>query len=137
MDASRILVMVCGFALSVSLFFSVGALTSLRHAVSENSALQEEAEELVDKLDSCLEELDSVQTNTEPDSSLKEEKNEDRFLICSVNRVIGVYNESGDLLRVLDVSVDSLPKLERERLEVGVHADSWQAVETFLEDYDA
>ena len=135
MDVSRMIVAICGFALSVCLFFSIGALSSLRHAMAENNNIQEEAEELIERLDTRLDELDSIQTDTQPLPTAKEEA-EESYLICSVNRIIGVYNEKGDLLRVMDVSTDSLPQAERERLKEGIHADSWDEVELILQDYD-
>ena len=146
MDVSRMLVAICGFALSVCLFFSIGALSSLRHAVAESHAVKEEAEEVVEKLENRLEELE--QTTTQPealptikedpkdDTVIKEEPALEEYRICAVNQVIGVYNENGDLLRLLDIPIDHLPRADREMLQVGIKADSWQAVETFLQDYE-
>ncbi|MBQ9805618.1 MAG: hypothetical protein IJW49_03820 [Clostridia bacterium] len=139
MDASRILITICGFALSVCLFFSIGALSSLRHAVAESHAVKKEAEELVDKIEDRLavpkQEITDSDTDTVP--TVKDEKNDREYRICAVDRIIGVYNECGDLLRILDVPIDSLPSTDREKLQAGIKADSWQEVESLLQDYEA
>ena len=135
MDVSRILIAICGFALSVCLFFSIGALSSLRRAIAQGHAAQEEAEDLIDRLDDRLEELESIPTDIEPLPNEEEEKK--HFMVATVNRMIGVYNSQGELLRIVDVSIDTLPKAERERLQEGISASSWQEVEALLQDYDA
>lgn len=139
MDASRILITICGFALSVCLFFSIGALSSLRHAIAESHAVKEEAEELVDKLENRLEVPEQAGTEEKQESlpTVKEEPTKQEYRICAVDRVIGVYNENGELLRILDVPIDSLPNADRELLQTGIQADSWQAVESYLQDYEA
>jgi len=135
MDVSRMIVAICGFALSVCLFFSIGALSCLRHAMAESNEIQEEAEGLIERLDNRLDELESIQTDTQPLPTVKEEPAES-YLVCSVNRMVGVYNGNGSLLRVLDVSIDTLPRSERDRLQEGIRASSWQEVELLLQDYD-
>ena len=138
MDVSRMLVAICGFALSVCLFFSIGALSSLRHAVAESHAVKEEAEEVVERLEDRLEELEeSVQADKEDLPTVKEEPLSCEYRICSVNQIIGVYNENGELLRLVDVPIDNLPAADREKLSAGIKTDSWQAVESFLQDYEA
>lgn len=134
MDVSRILIAMCGFGLSVCLFFSIGALSGLHRTAIKSNAIQEEAEELIDRLDERLDELESIPTDTPP--ILSQEK-EERFMISAVNRMIGVYGNNGDLLRIVDVSIDTLPKSERERLQKGLFVNSWQEVETILQNYDA
>ena len=135
MDVSRMIIAICGFALSVCLFLSIGALSGLRHAMAQSNQMQEEAEELIERLDDRLQELDSIPTDLQPAPS-EETKEEQEYLISSVNRMIGVYSKNGTLLRILDVSIDSLPKTERERLQTGILAASWQEVETLLADYE-
>lgn len=134
MDVSRILIAMCGFGLSVCLFFSIGALSGLHRAAIKSNAIQEEAEELIDRLDERLDELESIPTDTPPITS---QEKEERFMISAVNRMIGVYGNNGDLLRIVDVSIDTLPKSERDRLQKGLFVDSWQEVETILQNYDA
>ncbi len=139
MDASRILITICGFALSVCLFFSIGALSSLRHAIAESHAVKKEAEELVDKLENRLEVPEQAGTEDKQESlpTVKEEPTKQEYRICAVDRVIGVYNENGELLRILDIPIDSLPSSDRKMLQTGIQADSWQAVESYLQDYEA
>ena len=58
------------------------------------------------------------------------------YLLTEHNGVIGVYDESGELLRTVNVFVMTLPEAEREALEVGIPAYSYEEMCDLVERYE-
>ena len=140
MDASKAISMICAGILIVCLFFCVTALTSLRNAVDENEAWQEEAQGLVQMLNECVESL-QVQvgdTSPPPENEPIVDVNataQEGYCLREINGKIGAYTEDGALIKTFDVAVATLPSSERELLCRGIDLDTWQQVCSLVQDY--
>ena len=141
MDASKILMILCCFVLTVCLTLCISTLVVLRNAIAENGTVQNDAKELVSELDGCVAELNEAITKND---SISASVNTDQtsgitggFLIRESNGVIGVYSADGTLLRLLDISVNSLPAADREALAKGIKVNSWRELIALMQDYAA
>ena len=141
MDISKLLSILCCFILTVCLTLCISTLVVLRNAIDENSAVNGEAEALVDKLDGCIDELneaitqkDSVSASVDTDTDVNIEGG---FFLRESNGVIGVYTTDGTLLHLLDVSVNTLPSADREALKKGIKVSSWRELISLIQDYAA
>ena len=140
MDASKILLVICAFALIVCLTLCITTLAVLRNAVAENGTLQSEATALVERLDGCVERLDGYTPEAE-DGSIEvsggadTSKVEKGFCLRESNGSIGVYTTDGYLIKVLDVSPSTLPKTAREALQKGITVGSWEELIGMIQDY--
>ena len=142
MDISKILMLVCSFVLIVCLTLCITTLVVLRNAVAENNSVQENAAALVNDLNGCVEELnevisskeDSVEVSANPDTSAGAD---DTFYLREINGNIGIYTSDGYLIKLLDVSVETLPSADREALSQGISASSWKELLSLIEDYTA
>ncbi|MBQ7379936.1 MAG: hypothetical protein IJW70_09720 [Clostridia bacterium] len=57
------------------------------------------------------------------------------FTVRKVDGRIGIYDANGVLLRTLNVSVATLPRADRELLEVGIVLCSQEELDALIEDY--
>ncbi|MBR3893736.1 MAG: hypothetical protein IKJ35_01165 [Clostridia bacterium] len=142
MDASKILTAICALILLVCLVFSITSLTALRNAVDESAALKESTDALVEELRACLanintEQPDSDSLPTMGDSSAQTPPPTEAFCLKEANGKIGVFTSDGYLVRLLEVSVDSLPPADREALSVGITVGSWRELMSLIQDYTA
>ena len=138
MDASKILLVICAFALIVCLTLCITTLAVLRNAVAENGTLQSEATVLVEKLDGCVERLDGYTPedgSIEVSGGAETSKKETGFCLRENNGSIGVYTIDGYLIKILDVSPSTLPKAAREALQKGVTVGSWEELIGLMQDY--
>ena len=138
MDASKILLVICAFALIVCLTLCITTLAVLRNAVAENGTLQSEATVLVERLDGCVERLDgytSEDGSIEVSGGAEASKKETGFCLRENNGSIGVYTIDGYLIKILDVSPNTLPKAAREALQKGVTVGSWEELIGLMQDY--
>ena len=133
--------LICAFVLVVCLTLSITTLTVLRNAMEENDSLQEEAAALVGNLNTCIGEMnemlvdDSIPTGS--DTSIPSNTDTDRFCIRAINGQIGIYTTDGYLVRLLDVSVDTLPQKDRDALNEGILVNSWRDLIAIIQDYTA
>ena len=140
MDMIKFLAVISSFILMVCLVLALTSLVSLRHAVAESTAVQAEAQGVVDDLNDYLEQLRAEEDADEPTlpaGASTDPPLGDRLLVREVNGYVGVYSTDGYLIRLLDVRVDSLPKPDREALASGIEVASWEALEALLLDYTA
>ena len=138
MDASKILLVICAFALIVCLTLCITTLAVLRNAVAENGTLQSEATVLVERRDGCVERLDgytSEDGSIEVSGGADTSKKENGFCLRENNGSIGVYTIDGYLIKILDVSPSTLPKAAREALQKGVTVGSWEEMIGLMQDY--
>ena len=141
MDTSKLMTLICAFVLVVCLTLSITTLTVLRNAMEENGSLQEEAAALVGNLNTCIGEMnemlvdDSIPTGS--DTSIPSNTDTDRFCIRAINGQIGIYTTDGYLVRLLDVSVDTLPQKDRDALNEGILVNSWRDLIAIIQDYTA
>ncbi len=132
MDTSKILLLLCCFILIVCLTFCISTLTVLRNTVDESRAVQTEAAELVNEMESLLSEYRDGAIPV-----LGETSDTDRFILRELDGRIGVYTIDNYLLHVLDVSIDTLPPSDREALAVGIPLSSWKELISWIQDYTA
>ena len=141
MDASKILLVICAFTLIVCLTLCITALAVLRNAVAENSVLQSEASVLVEQLDGFVERIEGV-SESGGDGSIEVGGKEPSlsasgFCLRETNGKIGVYTADGYLVKLLEVSVSTLPKAARDALKEGICAASWEELLALIADYTA
>ncbi len=141
MDTSKLLAILCCFVLIVCLVLSISTLVVLRNAIAENEVLQNDAKELVSELDGYVEELNQNKPNDDSISaSVNTEQSGtkwDSFCIKETNGLIGIYASDGTLLKVLDISVSTLPPADRNALSKGIQIDSWRELIALMQDYTA
>ena len=139
MDASKILLIICAFALIVCLTLCITTLAVLRNAVSENGSLQGEASVLVQKLDECVERLDEF--TPAPNDSIAASGTTDTtnttqgFCLRESNGALGIYTADGYLVKTLDVSINTLPSAARDALRKGITVGSWEELIELIQDY--
>ena len=137
MDISKLLTGLCVFLLFICIVFSTTALVSLRNAVDESKALQEEVQSLAIEMNGCLEKLEEPLQSLakdSPDTAVDASLSKEEFCLREQNGSLCIYTAEGDLIDVLDVSVKTLPKNERTLLQAGIKCDSWQEVINLIQD---
>ena len=76
---------------------------------------------------------DFSETTTEAESSTETQKTE--YLIKSHEGKIGIFNESGTLVRMIDVYIKTLPKADQRLLEKGFSVTDEAELRAILQDY--
>ena len=141
MDTAKMLMILCCFVLIVCLTLCISTLVVLRNAIEENGAVQSNAKELVSELDGCVANLNEAIVKDDSISASADAEKEDglysAFCVRESNGLIGVYTSDGTLLKLLDVSVDSLPQADREALAKGITVNSWRELISLMQDYAA
>ena len=140
MDASKILLIICAFTLIVCLTLCITALAVLRNAVAENNLLQKEATVLVDRLDGFVDLMEEItssdgEISIEVSGGKESSTSANGFCLRETNGKIAIYTADGYLVKLLEVSVDSLPKEAREALKTGVCVNSWEELLSLITDY--
>lgn len=134
MDFPRIALMLCVFLLAVCLVFSISALTVLRNAVSETDQVRKEAQELLADFEQQLREDEADgQSPTAP--SIPVDVLYDSLCMRESEGRIAIYTSDGYLVRILDVSVDTLPEADRKALRDGISVSSWKELLALIQDY--
>lgn len=136
MNWTRVILILCVFLLCACLVFAVTALTALRNAVSEIARVREDATETASP--SGETEVAASETETETaEPSQQVGVLYDRFCVREVGGRVAVYAASGELIRLTDVTVATLPKADRDALRDGICFQSWREVLSLLEDLGA
>ena len=143
MSIGRVFMILCGMILAVCLVFSVSALTVLRTAVAETDRVRKSAQEMVERLEenekNASEALpvqgkaDETESESEPESSGAETASAG-YLLRECNGKIGIFTADGDLIRMEETSVETLPPRDREALQNGIPAKDWREVLSLLQD---
>lgn len=137
MDISKLLTGICVFLLLICIVFCTTALVSLRNAVAESDALQIKAQDLNLQMQKSLEKLERPLQDLSkdpPDTAVDVSLSKGEFCLRQQNGFLCVYTAEGELIQVLDVSVQTLPKNERALLQTGIKCDSWQEVMSLIQD---
>ena len=93
MDMIKFLAVISSFILMVCLVLALTSLVSLRHAVAESTAVQAEAQGVVDDLNDYLEQLRAEEDADEPTlpaGASTDPPLGDRLLVREVNGYVGV-----------------------------------------------
>lgn len=136
MNWTRLILILCVFLLCACLVFAVTALTVLRNAVAETGQVRNEAQSMLDGMKNVLLKKQEPETNS-PDTANAQQVGVlyDRFFVRDAGGQVAVYTASGELVRLTDIPVSSLPSADREALREGIHFTSWKEVLALLEDF--
>ena len=137
MDTSKILLILCCFALAICLVLSITALAGLRNAVAESNTVQDEASVLVDRLGDYLEYLEEEPKDSLPTVEDVESDAGGGYVICEVGGKIALYRADGYQIRTLEVDVQLLPQADREALKAGIQVQTLKEADAILQDYTA
>ncbi len=132
MESYRILSVILLLLLSVCLICSVASLTVLRRTVKEADSIRSEAESLLEELKKPTEE--PVESDTDQDSIAVDVLCQS-FCMRENGGKIAIYTADGELVRILDLAVDTLPERDRIALQNGISLSSWKEVLALIEDY--
>lgn len=132
MNLSRILSVLCLFLLTICLVFSVTALTALRNAVNETDRMRSDAESLLEELKKQPQEPISPEEDKE---SVPVDILYESFCMRECGGKIAIYTADGELVRMLELPVETLPEADRAALQSGISLSSWKEVLALIEDY--
>lgn len=137
MNRTRVILILCVFLLCVCLVFAVTALTSLRNAVAETGRVRRDAQAMLNTIEDVLrqEPTEADDEPQAPDDAQPVGVLYDRFCVRESQGLVAVYTESGELVRLTDICVDTLPDADREALRQGIRFHSWKEVLTLLQDW--
>ena len=150
MRIGRIILVLFGLALIVSLIFAVSTVNELRSAVAEANRAKTNAETVLDNLRAeiraAADRSVPVQANptespeSQPDARetahsdpLPEEQS---FLLCLRNGAVCVLSSDGYLIRRLTVDPRALPAVDRAALREGITLRTWKEVLARIEDLE-
>ncbi len=146
MDTAKIWTVLCAFLLLICLTLSITSVVVLRNALAENDAWQTRAQALTEDLVACLSRLeedpDSIPVDTPLDDGGSGDADMDadilynRFCLRETGGKIGIYNDEGYLVRLLDTDVQTLPPSEREALQNGFCVNSWEELLEWIQNYE-
>lgn len=137
MNRTRIILILCVSLLCVCLVFAITALTALRNAIAETGQVRRDAQSMLSELDVALREnQDAAAGTTKSDDAQQVGVLYDRFCVRESGGQVAVYTESGELVRLTDISVSALPKSDRDALRDGIRFTSWKEVLALLQDWE-
>lgn len=146
----------CAAALSTAFACSVHqALTDYKQKnICDVLILRARIQHLEDKLQHSLDavvdktiDILSPRVETEPESSPYDtaevtyapghaaEAPTDVYVISTYRGIIGIFDADGQLLRTVNVSVDTLPEVDRQALSQGLRVDGWPEMLKMIEKY--
>ena len=137
MDISRIISVMCVFLLAVCLILSISALTVLRNTVDESTKACLEVQAFLDSMDEELKVTDPPSAETEESNSVPVDVLYENFCMREANGKIAVYTSDGYLIRLLDVSVETLPEADQTALRQGICVSSWKEILALMQDFGA
>ncbi len=106
-------------ALSVSIFVMMFNINDTVEQLVESSG----------KLDSQVSSLIQIKDEA------VETQQEETFMLKEYNGIIGVFNESGTLMDILEVEIKSLPRQDQTMLGTGIWVFSRQELAALIEDF--
>ena len=135
MDISRIISVMCVFLLAVCLILSITALTVLRNAVDESTRACMEVQCFLESLEDQQINEEPPQTDVEVDNSIPVDVLSNRFCMREINGKIAIYTSDGYLVRLLDISVETLPHADQQALQQGIEVSSWKEILALIQDF--
>ncbi len=136
MDMGKVFTALGAFLLAVCLVLSITTLTVLRNAIDEGRQIQREAEALMDVLSGSVDKLEDSVEVIKPveDTPVDTPAEEPIFILRTVNGKPGIFNEEGQMLHWIDLSVELLPTSDRALLEQGLRIEGIQKLLQTIED---
>ena len=137
MDISRIISVMCVFLLAVCLILSISALTVLRNTVDESTQACLEVQAFLNSMNEELKATEPPSAETEESNSVPTDVLYENFCMREVNGKIAVYTADGYLIRILDISVETLPEADQAALRQGICVSSWKEILALMQDFGA
>ena len=135
MDISRIVSAACVVLLTLCFLLSICTVTVLRKAVIQSTDACFEMQSYIENLDAAPKAESLPVQDTEADSSVPVDVLADRFCIRESNGRVAIYTDDGYLIRLLEISVETLPAADRLALQQGIYRSSWKEVLDLMEDF--
>ncbi len=144
MDVSKLFTLLCAILLVIALVLSITSVFILKETVEETEKWQFRAQALLGSMEAFAESSTDEEAETPPSDTIQKEDPPvtdadilyNKFYIREVNEKIGVYCDEGQLIRVLDVNVKTLPEKDREKLKKGIRVNSWSELISVIQDYE-
>ena len=127
----------CVFLLAVCLILSISTLTVLQNAVDESNRACKEAQSFLETMGDQLKETEPPVEDAEVDNSIPTDVLYEQFCMREVNGRIAIYTVDGYLIRLLDVSVKTLPEADQAALREGICVSSWKEILALMQDFGA
>ena len=142
MDISRIVSVTCVLLLSLCFLIAVYTVTVLKNTLKESTETNLELKAFVETLENDLDTVapESAKedlSNDKTDSSLPVDVLANQFCIRETNGRVAIYTADGYLIRLLDLSTDTLPSADRLALQQGIYLSSRKEVLALMEDFGA
>lgn len=143
MGLSKLFLLLGIGVLAVCLVLSITTLQVLRNAIGENDLIQENAYALVGELSGCVRALNELSTPAIPVERETQEATEEvsakteGFWCRVAGDYVGIYNESGKLVKATEIRIDRLPASLREELKNGIYLASREEVLELLNDLES
>ncbi len=138
MDISRLISVMCVFLLAVCLILSITALTVLRNTVEESKQACQDVQCFLESMEeeTRLSE-ETPPTEIEVDNSVPVDVLSNRFCMKEINGKVAIYTSDGYLVRLLDISVETLPHADQQALRQGIEVSSWKEILALIQDFEA
>ncbi|MBE6589507.1 MAG: hypothetical protein E7643_04945 [Ruminococcaceae bacterium] len=144
MDISKLFTLLCAFLLIICLILSVTSVLVLKNAVTESEKWQMRAQALLVSIESLKVEGGIPEKNTDTsDIPVQNEQPStdadilyNKFYVREVGGKIGIYCDEGQLIRTLEVSVETLPLKDQTALKKGIRINSWSELISLIQDYE-
>ena len=139
MERSKGWLLFAVLVLGICLAFTLLSVEALQDAAEKNRTLQAENAALGDALERYISECKAHtrQEENEQPTMGKVDDSTEGFVVRSVNGRIAVYDQSGFLVRLLEINPTHLPATDREALARGITLSRWEDVLSLIEDYTA
>ena len=142
MDISRIVSVTCVLLLSLCFLIAIYTVTVLKNTLKESTETNLELKAFVETLENDLDTVASESakedlSNDKTDSSLPVDVLANQFCIRETNGRVAIYTADGYLIRLLDLSTDTLPSADRLALQQGIYLSSGKEVLALMEDFGA
>ena len=144
MDISRIVSVACVLLLCLCFLIAIYTVTVLQSTIRESTEANLELKTFVETLEKNLEttasesmEEDLSNDNDTEDNTLPVDILADQFCIRETNGRIAIYTTDGYLIRLLELSAETLPAADRLALQQGIYLSSWKEVLALMEDFGA
>ena len=138
MDVSRIVSVACMCLLTLCFILSLYAVAVLRNTIVQSTDACREIQSALDAQQSSLtSSAPSTFEDATQDDSIAADVLADRFCMREVNGRIAIYSGDGYLIRLLDISAETLPPADRAALQEGIYVSSWKEILALMQDFGA
>ena len=146
MNTSKLFTLLSAFLVIIALMLTVTSVTVLNNTVTESKDWHTRTASILSSLSNlekkeCEESKSSLAPDNEtlpahptpPDTDADILYN--KFCMRETNGKIGIYCDDGQLISLLDVSVQTLPIKDQKALSHGIYVTSWDELISLIQDY--